>query len=53
MNVSPSGGTLADGGRGTLTITASQSAGGRRVTLYPGGITYTIQVSRGHHPFPR
>jgi len=51
VTVSPSGGTIAAGGRGTVTITASQSAGGRQVTLYPGGIVYTITVNRGHHPF--
>ena len=52
VTVSPSGGTIAAGGRGTVTITATQSAGGWQVTFYPGGIVYTIMVSRGHHPFP-
>ena len=53
VTVSPSGGTLAEGGRGTVTITASQSADGQQVTLYPGGTVYTIMVYRGHHPSPR
>ena len=52
VTVSPSGGTLAEGGRGTVTITASQSADGQQVTLYPGGTVYTIMVYRGHHPSP-
>ena len=47
VGVSPGGGTLGDGGRAIVTITADQSADGRQVTVYPGGMVFTIVTSRG------
>jgi hypothetical protein len=55
VSVSPAGGTLGDGGRAIVTITADQSAAGRQVTVYPGGTVFTIVTShgprRGQFPF--
>jgi hypothetical protein len=40
-------------GRGVLVrITASHSAAGEQVTVYPGGTVFTIVAGRGHgHPW--
>jgi hypothetical protein len=45
--VSPAGGTLGDGERAIVTITADRSAAGRQVTVYPGGTVFTIVTSHG------
>ncbi len=50
VSVRPSSGTLADNAVTAVTITASQSAGGQLVTVYPGGAAFTIMVNRGPHP---
>jgi hypothetical protein len=42
VHLSPSGGTIAKGGTVTATLTASGAAGGRQVTINPGGTVFTI-----------
>jgi hypothetical protein len=47
VGVSPAGGTLGDGQRVIVTITADRAANGRQVTVYPGGTVFTIVTSHG------
>ena len=45
VRLSPSGGTINAGATATVTVTASASAGGRQVTINPGGTAFTIFIA--------
>jgi RNA polymerase sigma factor (sigma-70 family) len=45
VQLSPSGGTINAGATATVTVTASGSAAGRKVTIDPGGIAFTIFIA--------
>ena len=44
VHLSPAGGTINEGATVTVTVTASDSAGGRQVTINPGGTVFTIFI---------
>jgi len=50
VGVSPSSGTLQADTSVTVTVTASHSAGGRQLTIDPGGTVLTIMIGWGNTP---
>jgi RNA polymerase sigma factor (sigma-70 family) len=45
VQLSPAGGTINAGATVTVTVAASSSAGGRQVTINPGGTVFTIFIA--------